>query len=312
MYKIKVLGVFIFVLSMVLVLVFNTISKQNRVNNNSLSIINEQKFYTQEISKSVLYLSKNKGSSTDQLDTNIKKFLENMKHNKIDSAEHDALVALWKTFYADVEQFREKQKVTTAYSSIILDTLVNTIYMKNQKLIIVFNTFIEDQQKQYDEKMEEYKNVEYILFSIVALLLMYLFTQIREIITFIQKFSTTSKSIIQKSTIKDLQPMQVCQNDECLKEATQNFNQLVEKINFSIVFAQESIEHTTEALEVVEQKIEDLMSLISQMQQEGENDALYQKEDAVIDSLETLMNLTKQLKNLQQDLNKLTSTNNFH
>jgi N-acetylglucosamine-6-phosphate deacetylase len=42
------------------------------------------------------------------------------------------------------------------------------------------------------------------------------------------------------------------------------------------------------------------------------NIALYQKEDAVIDSLETLMNLTSQLKNLQQDLNTLTSSNNNH
>jgi len=311
MHKVKVLGVFIFVLSIILALVFNTISKQNRVNNNSLSIINEQKFYTQEISKSVLYLSKNKGSSTEQLDSSIKKFLVNMKHEKLDSSQHDELILLWEEFYTDVEQFREEQKVTTAYSSIIIDRLVNDIYMKNQKLIVVFDTFIKIQKKQYDEKMEEYKNIEYILFSIVALLLMYLFTQIREITMFIQKFSTTSKSIIQKSTIKDLQPMQVCQNDECLKEATQNFNQFVEKIDFSIVFAQESIEHTTVALEEVEQKIEDLMSLISQMQGK-ESNALYQKEDAVIDSLETLMNLTKELKNLQQDLNKLTSLNNSH
>ena len=105
--------------------------------------------------------------------------------------------------------------------------------------------------------------------------------------------------------------MQVCQNDECLKEATENFNYLVEKIDLSIVYAQESIGHTTIALDEVEQKIEDLMTLISQMQEE-KSDALYQKEDAVIDSLETLMNLTNQLENLQQDLNKLTSTNNLH
>ena len=311
MNKIKIVGVLIFVLSIILVLLFNIISKENRVNTASLSMINEQKSYTQEISKSVLYLSKNKRSSTEQLDRNIKKFLANMEHEKVDSPQHNDLILLWKEFYADVEQFREKQKVTTAYSSIIIDTLVNDIYMKNQKLIVAFNTFIESKQKQYDEKMEGYKNVEYVFFFIVALLLMYLFTQIREIIAFIQKFSSTSKSIIQKSTIQDLQPMQVRQNDEVLKEATQNFNHLVEKIDLSIVFAQESIEHTTVALEEVEQKIEDLMTLISQMQ-EGKNDALYQKEDAVIDSLETLMNLTKQLKNLEQDLNKLTSSNNNH
>jgi hypothetical protein len=46
--------------------------------------------------------------------------------------------------------------------------------------------------------------------------------------------------------------------------------------------------------------------------QEEESSALYQKEDAVIDSLEILMTLTNQLKNLHQELNKLTSSNNFH
>jgi|GEM_PF-1984993 len=311
MHKIKVVGVLIFVLSIMLALVFNTISKQNRVNSDSLSIINEQKSYTQEISKAVLYLSKNKGSTTEQLDANIEKFLENMKHEKVDSAEHDALILLWKEFYAAVEQFREKQKVTTAYSSIIIDTLVNDIYMKNQKLIVAFNIFIQSKQKQYDETMEGYKNTEYILYFVMVLLLIYLFTQVREIIAFIQKFTSTSTSIIEKSTIKDLQPIQVRQNTEVLKEATQNFNHLVEKIDVSIVYAQESIEHTTVALEEVEQKIEDLMTLISQMQEE-ESDALYQKEDAVIDSLETLMNLTNQLKNLQQDLNRLTSSSNNH
>ncbi len=306
MHKIKVVGVLIFVLSIVLALVLNTISKQNRVNMASLSTINEQKSYTQEISKAVLYLSKNKGSPTEQLDANIKKFLENMKHEKVDSAEHDALVLLWKEFYANVEQFREKQKVTSAYSSIIIDTLVNDIYMKNQKLIVAFNVFINSKQKQYDEMIEEYKTVQYVLLFLLILLLIYLFTQVRDIMAFIQKFSNTSKSIIQKSTIEDLKPMRIHQNDEVLKEVTKNFNHLVNKIDMSITYAQESIEHTTVALEDVEQKIEDLMTLISQMQEE-ESDVLYQKEDAVIDSLETLMSLTKQLQNLQQELDKLTS-----
>jgi inner membrane protein involved in colicin E2 resistance len=163
MHKIKVVGVLIFVLSIVLALVFNTISKQNRINSDYLSIINEQRSYTQEISKSVLYLSKNKGSGTEQLDANIEKFLQNMKHQKIDSDEHDELLVLWESFYTDVEQFREKQKVMTAYSSILLDTLVNDIYIKNQKLIVAFDTYIKSRQKQYTGTMQRYKNVEYSL-----------------------------------------------------------------------------------------------------------------------------------------------------
>ena len=311
MHKIKVVGIVIFVLTLVLVFIFNTISKQNRVNRDSISIINQQKSYTQEISKAVLYLSKNRGISSEQLDANIEKFLKNMKHKKVDSVEHDNLLLLWKEFYADVEQFKEKQKVTTAYSSILIDTLVNDIYMKNQKLIVAFNTYIQSKQKQFDEMMKEYKNIEYILYFMMILLLIYLFTQVREIIAFIQKFTNASTSIIQKSTIKDLKLMPVHQNDEALKKATQNFNHLVEQINLSIIYAQESIEYTTVALEKVEIKIEDMMILISQMQ-DKESSTLYQKEDAVIDSLETLMSLANQLKNLQQELNKLTSANNLH
>jgi len=311
MYKIKVVGILIFVLSLVLALIFNTISKQNKINRDSLSIINEQKSYTQEISKSVLYLSKNIGSSSEQLDINVKKFLENMKHKKIDSKEHNNLILLWKEFYASVEQFREKQKVTTAYSSIIIDTLVNDIYMKNQKLIVAFNTFIQSRKKHYNEMIEWYKNIEYILYFIMVLLLIYLFTQLDGIIVFIQKFTTVSKDIVRKSTIKALEPIEIHKDIEVLKEVTDNFNYLVKQIDLSIAYAQESIEYTTESLEKVEMKIEDMMLLISQMQ-DKQRSTLYQKEDAVIDSLEILMNLTNQLKNLQKNLSKLTSTNNFH
>ena len=311
MFKIKVVSVLIFVLSIILALLFNTISEQNRVNTAFMSMINEQKSYTQEISKSILYLYKNRGSTTEQLDSNIEKFLANMAHKHEDSPQHDGLVKMWNEFYAVVQKFRKERDVSSAYSSITVDALVNDIYKKNLKLIIEFNTFIDNRQKHDDEMIERYKNAEYIIYFVMVLLLIYLFTQVREIIAFIQKFTSTSKSIIQKSTIKDLKPMQVRQNGEALKEATQNFNHLVEKIDKAIVYSQESIVHTTVALEEVEQKIEDLMTLISQMQEE-ESNALYQKEDVVIESLETLMSLTNQLKCLQQDLNKLTSSNNNH
>ena len=311
MNKIKIVGILIFVLSIALALLFHHISTQNRVHTDSLSVINEQKSYTQEISKVVLYLSKNRGSSSEQLDSYIDKFIANMKHKKEESSQHAVLVELWEEFHLLVQKFQKEIAVSTAYGSITVDALVNDIYKKNQKLIVAFNTFIESKQKHYDERIEYYKNIEYILYFIMVVLLIYLFTQVREIIAFIQKFTSTSKSIIQKATIKDLKPMTIRENTEVLKEATQNFNHLVEKIDKAIVYSQESIAHTTIALEEVEQKIEDFMALLSQMQDE-ESDALSQKEDAVIDSLETVMNLTNRLKDLHKDLDKLTSTNSFH
>jgi len=311
MNKIKMIGVLIFVLSLALALLFNHISTQNRVHTDSLSMINEQKSYTQEISKAIFFISKNRGSSREQLDSYVEKFVANMTHEKEETPQHAVLVELWEEFHLLVEKFRKQQEITTAYASITTDKLVNDIYRKNQKLILAFNIFLESKHKQYEEKMESYKNTEYILYFVMILLLIYLFTQVREIITFIQKFTATSKTIIQKSTIKDLKPIQVHQKDAVLKEAGQNFNHFVNKIDKSIVYAQESIEHTTVALEEVEQKIEDMMTLISQMDDEV-SDKYVQKEDAVIDSLETLMNLRDRLKDLHKDLDKLTSSNSFH
>lgn len=297
----------IVVLSIILAFLFNYISMQNKENAVSLATIYEQKSYTQEISKSTLYLYKNRGSSTEELDRNIENFLANMGHEKENSPQHDALVTLWNEFYVTVQKFIEAQEVTTAYSSIIVDKLVNDIYTKNQKLIVSFDALIRSKQKYYDETMEGYKNIESMLFFIVVVLLIYMFTQIHEIIAFIQKFSSTSKSIIQKASIEGLQPIKIRQNDVNLKEATQNFNHLVEKIDKSIAYSQESITHTTMALEEVEQNIEDFITLLSQMQ-DGESGTLSQKEDAVIDSLETLMNLRDRLQYLNEDLDKLTSS----
>ena len=67
------------------------------------------------------------------------------------------------------------------------------------------------------------------------------------------------------------------------------------------------MEQTTKSLEKVAQNIEDFMELLSTMQ-DDESDALFEKEDAVIDSLESLMRLRKKLKNLQSNLDKLTSS----
>ncbi len=307
MHKIKIVSLLIIILSITLALLFNTISKKNSANAISISMINEQKSYVQEISKSILYLYKNKRSSMKQLESDMGNFLFNMEHKKENSSEHEALVKLCHAFYGVSQKFKKELEISTAYNSITIDEIVNDIYKKNQNLIVAFDTFLTNKQKQYDETTEEYKNIEYILFVVVVLLLIYLFTQIREIIAFIQKFRTTSKSIIQKSTIKDLTPMQIHQNDEVLKEAGENFNQLVDKIDSSIAYAQESIGHTTTALEEIEQRIENLMTLISQMNDE-KSDTCTQKEDVVIDSLETLMNLTDSLKDLHEDLNKLTSS----
>ena len=306
MNRIKIVGGLVFLLSIILALLSNFIATQNRINSNSLSFIHEQKAFTQEISKSIFYTYRNDKKSTKTLDETIKNYLENAELNEDGSTQNRIITKLWNIFYADVERFRRQQKIETGYNPVITAKLVNRIYHNNVLLVNEFNRLIYINQIKYRNDIDAYKKIEYLLFIVLILLLLYLFTQIKDIIEFIQKFSKTSKSIIENSTIEGLKPMEELKQEE-LKEATKNYNHLVEKINISINYSTQSMEQTTKSLEEVAQNIEDFMELLSTMQ-DNESDALFEKEDAVIDSLESLMRLRKKLKNLQRNLDKLTSS----
>ena len=306
MHKIKVVGGFIFLLSIILALLSNFIATQNQTNSNVLNFINEQKAFTQEISKSIFYSYRNGEKHTKILDETIKKYLENAELNENEFTQNRHIAMLWNIFYADVQKFRTQQKVSTGYNPVITAKLVNRIYHNNVLLVNEFDKLIDVKQEKYHTDIDEYKQTEYLLFGVLILLLIYLFTQIRAIIEFIQKFSKTSRNIIENSSIEGLEPMEELEQEE-LKEATRNYNHLVEKINSSIDYSTQSMEQTTKSLEQVAQNIEDFMELLSTMQ-DDESDELFEKEDAVIDSLESLMRLRKKLKNLQSDLEKLTSS----
>ena len=303
MNKIKIVGAVLFVLSVVLAFLSNFIASENKLNISTLNYVNEQKAFTQEISKTIFYTYRNSNKSSENLESTIKKYIENTKINEIDFTQNRVIATLWNIFYADVQKFRTQQKISTGYNPVITAKLVNRIYHNNVLLVNEFNKLIQQKQLQYHENIDGYKKLQYALFFILIALLIYLFTQIHVIIAFIQKFSKTSKSIIENSSIQGLTPMEEVEQGE-LKEVTQNYNHLVEKINSSINYSTKSMEQTTKALEEVEHNIEDFIGLLATMQ-DGESDELFEKEDAVIESLESLMKLRERLGSLKGNLDRL-------
>jgi len=303
MKKIKIVGALVFLLTVVLVLLFRFISSENRDKSYHLTVINEQKAFTQEISKSIFYSYRNGNNHLKILDKTIKSYLDNVKIKKSDFNQNRQIPMLWNIFYADVQKFRNQQKVSTGYNAVITAKLVNRIYHNNVLLINEFNKLIEQKEKEGQRDIESYKEIQYILFTLLIILLIYLFTQIHVVIEFIQKFRKISKNIIENSTVQGLKPIEELKQEE-LRDATKNYNHLVEKINSSIEYSTQSMKQTTKSLEDVARNIEDFMELLSIMQ-EDETDKLFKKEDAVIDSLEELMRLRKKLKNLQMDLKSL-------
>ena len=307
MNKIKIVGAVLFILSIVLAFLSNFIATENKENISTLNYVNEQKSFTQEISKTIFYIYRNSNKGSKKLETTITKYIENTKVNEIEFTQNDVVLRLWNVFYADVQKFRTQQKISTGYNPLITAKLVNRIYHNNVLLVNEFDKLIKKKQVQYHEDIDGYKKLQYVLFFSLIALMMYLFTQIKVILEFVQKFSKTSKSIIENSSIQGLTPMEEVEQGE-LKEATKNYNHLVEKINSSISYSSKSMEQTTKALEEVEHNIEDFIALLASMQN-GESDELFEKEDAVIDSLETLMKLKERLISLQGDLDRLVDIN---
>ena len=321
MTKIKVVGGSIFLVSIMLVILFTHISHQNKINSEFLDLINTQKAFTQEISKNIFYIHKNRDASTKQLDEAIKSFIERMNNKdvileKVDSehikAKSREIVLLWNKFYLLVQDFRNKSRVTTAYSNIILEKVVNDIYNTNLSLVMAFDALIDLHQEELDKTLERYKELQYLLFGALVLLLIYLFTQLQTIIAFVQKFLHTSSKIIRSSSVKEVAFLETEQNSVDIAQASKNFNQLLTQIDDAVDHAGSSLEHASHSLEIVEEKIEDFLELISAMQ-EGESidKVLAKKEDALIESLEELSSSAQKLKALKKDLDLLIHHKNI-
>ncbi len=321
MTNIKISGFFVFTISILLAFLSSYISEQNRINHNLITIVNEKKAFTQEISKNIFYLYKNKSSSTKQLDNSIKNFTKNMNNreklfNEIApdtlKLHSEKIATLWNRFYLSVQKFRDNSRVTTPYSNLLLETTVKDIYNTNLMLIMEFDKLLKTDKTLFNKSLQNYKYLQYSLFFILVLLLIYLFTQIKIIISFIQKFLIISKNIIQNSSIKNIEPIIIKEKAKEISQATNNFNYLIEKIDKSIRHSSDSIEHSVKSLELVEENIEDLLELLYVMQENKSIDKeLTKKEDAIIQSLEELTSSTKNLKSLKTNLENLTSSHNL-
>ncbi|WP_297433239.1 hypothetical protein [Sulfurimonas sp.] len=312
MNKIKILSLLIFILALVLAIYSKQLSQENDINLEILKTINEQKAFTQEISKNIFYIYNNRNASTNQLDESVNSFVENVNHKNEILKELDSqkitkqtkkILLLWNNFYLLVQKFRDLSKVHNAYSNIILEKLMSDIYKANVDLVVEFNKLIRIHKEYFDGVKKQDRAIQIILFLVLLVLLIYFFTQLKELLLFIQKFLDTSKNIIQKSTVKGIHPIEVTSTSEDVSHALNDFNFLIQKINKSIDYSENSIQNSIKSLEDIEVNIEDLIELIATMENDGALDKeLINREDILIEALEELSTSAKKLEMLQINL----------
>jgi len=211
-----------------------------------------------------------------------------------------------------VQHFRDINRVTTAYSNVLLEKILNDIYITNIKLVVEFDKLLKQQKDSFEKKQKIMIVLQYILFIILLLSLVYLFTQLKSIVFFMQKFLRTSKNIIKNSSIKGVEPIKMDNHTQKTLQAVNNFNFLVQKIDDSIQNSTKSIQHSYNSIEMVEKSIEELLELLYVMDNDKNfNKEMAKKEDAIIQTLEELTNSVQNLKNLKEDIDNLTRVKLF-
>ena len=301
MKRIKIVGFFILMVSIILIFLTNFISRQDQDFARRLALMGTQKSHLQEIAKSVFYTHRYKKQYPKSIDTHRYEFLKNTELNgdKVPRIEK-----LSYEFFKLLNEFKYVYIGNVPYSILILDKSVNEIYKKNMELVVAFNKQTKAMKSHYEIQMQQYRILQYALFALLILLLIYIFSQIDAIIRFIQKFTRTSDRLIEKSSIEGLQPITVHSHNNDLDAASYNFNTLVAHIDHSLKIATTSTENSIQALEIVERNIALLISLVDSMQ-EKEREDIYKREDAIIDALEVLTALTRHLKDLKRELEHL-------
>lgn len=308
MTKIKFLGAAIFILSLLLALIFTHTHTKSLEYKKTIDTLAKQKDFTQEISKNIFYMYQSKEYATDDLNSLVKLFIDNMNSEDEGIEVNKKIVHLWNKFYLFVQTFRDDIKSNSPYSTITLQRCVKDIYDTNQELIVEFDKLIKLKQDVYAKEQNIFKTTQYLLFVILVTLLIYMFFQLRGVIEFIHRFINSSKNIINNSSIKDLKPIEIEQKNIEIKEAQENFNILVSNIDSSIKNYSKSIEYSNELLIVLERDMEELMEFIYEMNESKRDKELIEKEDIVIQSFEELSACTKKLNNLKDDLNNLITT----
>jgi len=314
MTKIKFLAVLIFIVALFLAYFSKYASMENERYAQTLKIINEQKAFTQEISKNIFYMYNNAEHTTKLLDQSIKNFVHNMNQREDIFEEifsediqqqRTKIVKEWNDFYLLVQKFRDLYKINNnAYTNLALKDLVTQIYDANARLIVSLDTLITIYKENFERFTYMSKIVHITLYVLLIFLLLYLFMQLKYIIAFIQRFVQKSKNIVTRKSVKGIEPIEekLC-NDEEIGAAVDNFNALVKKINDSIDFSSQSIAKASDSLEHIEQNIEELLDFMSSVDSERVYDKeMIKKEDILIDALDELSSSIQKLQKLKANL----------
>jgi hypothetical protein len=320
--KIKLIGILFIILMVSIIATTIYLNEKNQKDASIINIAGKQRMLTQKISKNIFYLYHNDKESFTELDEATIEFIDNLNTLKegndlkkiykapTDEIEKQILKVeiLWNNFYTNINKFKELGIKRDPKDEYLLKSIVNSIYDTNNILLNDVDILVSMYTVYTEEKTNYLKYIQYLFGITIIFLMIYSFIQLKSMETNAKKFFEFSKKVSEIPNDELLEPIQIEAEKEIV-DATDTINCFIYKINTAMMYSANAVEESKNAAVKLEEITDEFDIIINELTNSAEiSKQLNRSEDIVIQTQEELINSTRKLQELKNELDKLLNT----
>ena len=320
--KIKIIGALLLILMLSTIATTIYLNQQNVKDALIINIAGKQRMLTQNISKNIFYISYSSNNDFYELNLATQEFIEGLnilKHGdagqKISAAPTSKIEnqiievdILWNKFYEDIQNFKILTNSNETAKEEKLKAVILSIYKNNPILLDNVDKLVTMYTNYSENKTEYMKIFQYLSASIFLFVFLFSLLRLKEIESHAEEFMKYSKQLVNNESNSKLQPMQIDAESEIV-EVSDTINCFIKKINTAMDHSNEALQQSQQASMKLEELTDEFDHIIGEIQNKSTiSKHLNNSEDIVIESTEELLNSTKKLKKLKEELHKLTKS----
>ena len=324
--KIKLIGILFIVLMTSIILTTIYLNDKNKKDALVINIVGKERMLTQKISKNIFYLYHNESNTLlNELDTATIEFIYNLNSLKdgntltgIEKVPTDLIAKqlskvdiLWNNFYMNINDFSRYIINRNPNNEAALKNIVDSIYATNNILLEEVDKLVSMYTLHSEQKSNYFRYLQYIFGLMIISLMFYSFSQLKAMEDNVKKFFKYSKELAQSSDNSHLEPIKIEAEKEIV-EASDTINCFISKINSAMDYSSNAIEQSKNASIKLEEITDEFSKTINDLKYSSEiTSKLDKTENIVIQSYEDLINTTKKLQLLKNELDKLLESCNI-
>lgn len=316
--KIKILGALLVLLILAVISVTVHLNDKNEKDALIVNIVGKERMLTQKMTKSIFYNYGAEIKDFNELNDASVEFVKNLYSLKngdttrrISSAptefinlQLDNVIDLWASFKTDIESFK-KYSISKEPDAIAKTKLAfENIHNKNNTLLFEVDKLVTLYTAHYEYKTTQIKTFQYLAGFVLFVLMTYSLLVLRNIEQHANEFFEKSKELAQTSFDSPIQPIQIKAEDE-INEATDTINCFIDKLNSAVSYSRDALKFSKNASLKLEEITDELEDIIKEINDKEIKRVLNKSEDIAIESAEDLLNSSKKLEGLKNQLDLL-------